>query len=198
MTGAMDRRLVAGALLIALAVIAVIAAYPLGPWRDGPVKNASHITITFPLPGDQIFVWGMALPPNPTQSEIRVTSIEPVGVAGLEVLGAVIDYPVRQPDGICLMYGDQTAPSFPPSGITTRPVKGTVLARAEPTGGTCGIQPEVLVGIRRPPDSAAGRIDALRMVYEHDGRTYELLVTYSLDICRPTPGATFCPGTELR
>lgn len=189
----MSRRVFLGVLLILLAVTAVVAANALrGPRGDGPVRTNSRFSVTFPLAYDQIFVWGTALPPNPSQTDVRITSIEPVGTSGLEILGVVVDFPVLRPDGICLTYGDQTAPSFPPPGVPTRDVNGTVLPTVDRERGTCGSHPEVLVGVRRLPNASAGRIDALRMLYVHEGITYELVMPYSFDACRPETNPTGC------
>jgi len=114
--------------------------------------------------------------------DIRIESVEPVGTRGLEVLGLVLNNSVLQPDGTCLSYGDRPAASFPPPEVPTREVNGAVLSAAN--GRTCTNDPSVLVGVRRPRDSSAGRIEALRMVYRHHGVTYELVMPYSLDICR--------------
>jgi hypothetical protein len=193
----MNRRVLVGGLLVLLASTAVVAANALrGPRQDGPVRTNSRVNIKFPLAYDQIFVWGMALPGNPTQTDALITSIEPVGTRGLEIVGVVVDFPVLRPDGICLMYGDQTAPSFPPPGVATRAVNGTVLVTDDRERGTCGSHPEVLVGVRRLPDSSAGRIDALRVVYVHEGTTYELVMPYSFDVCRPDPNSTSCAQGE--
>jgi hypothetical protein len=189
----MSRRVFMGGLLILVAVTAVVAANALrGPRDDGPVRTNSRFKVTFPLPDDQIFVWGTALPPNPSQTDARIISIEPVGISGLETLGVVVDFPVRRPDGTCLMYGDQTAISFPPPGVPTRDVNGTWLLADNKERGTCGSHPEVLVGLRRIPNASAGRIEALRMLYVHEGTTYELVMPYSFDACRPTPNVTGC------
>ena len=189
----MSRGILVGLLLILLAASAVVAANALrGPRGDGPVRTNSRVKLTFPLPDDQIFVWGMPLPPNPSQTDARIISIEPVGISGLEILGVVVDFPVRRPDGICLMYGDQTALSFPPPGVPTRDVNGTWLLTDEKERGTCGSHPEVLVGVRRIPNASAARIEALRVLYVHDGTTYELVMPYSFDACRPTPNVTGC------
>jgi hypothetical protein len=175
-----------------LAAIAVLAANGLrGSRQDGPVRTNSSVKIKFPLAYDEVFVWGMALPGNPTQTDVRITAIEPVGTRGLEILGVVVDFPVLRPDGICLMYGDRTAPSFPPPGTPTREVNGTLLSN-DTERGICGSQPEVLVGLRRVPNSSVGRIDALRMRYIHEGTTYELVMPYSFDVCKPDPNNKTC------
>jgi hypothetical protein len=188
----MSRRVLAGGLLVALAAIAVVGASSLrGLRQDGPVQTNSRVNVTYPL-ADEVFVWGTALPLNPTQTDARITSIEPVGARGLGILGVVVDFPVRRPDGTCLMYGVRPAPSFPPPGIPTQDPNGTTLPTEDSERGTCGTHPEVLVGVRRLPNASAGRIDALRMVYVHEGTTYELVMPYSFDACRPDPGTKSC------
>jgi len=189
------------AALLAVAAIAVLSIDVLrGPREDGPLKTNSSVRITYPLADDEVFVWGMNLPwvGDPAIGDIQIESIDPVGTRGLEVLGMVLNNSVLQADGTCLSYGDRTAPSFPPPGVTTRDVQGAVLSAAD--GRTCGNQPSVLVGIRRPSASSAGRIDALRMLYRHNGIRYELLMPYSLDICtgRVDAQGTRVPCTGIR
>jgi hypothetical protein len=119
---------------------------------------------------------------DPAVGDIRIDSIEPVGTADLQVLGLVLNNSVLQPDGVCLSYGNRLAASFPPPEVPIREVSGAVLSAA--AGKTCSNHPSVLVGIRRAPSSAAGRIEALRMLYHHQDVAYELVMPYSLDICR--------------
>lgn len=189
----MSRRVFVGALLIVVAVTGVVAANVVrGPRGDGPLRTSGRFSITVPLAYDQVFVWGTALPPNSSQADVRITSIDPVGTSGLEILGVLVDFPVRQADGTCLVYGVQSAPSFPPPGLPTRDVNGTVLPTVDGERGTCGSHPEVLVGVRRLPNAPAGRIDALRMLYVHEGITYELVMPYSFDACRPETNPAGC------
>ena len=179
------RPLVAAAALLAVAVIGVVAANALrGPRQDGPLKTTGSFNVSYSLGDDELFIWGMNLPwyGDSAVGDIRIESIEPVGTRGLEVLGLVLNNSVLQPDGTCLSYGDRPAASFPPPEVPTREVSGAVLSAAN--GRTCTNDPSVLVGVRRPRDSSAGRIEALRMVYRHHGVTYELVMPYSLDICR--------------
>lgn len=189
----MKRRILVGGLLVVLAVIVVVAANGLrGPRQDGPVRTNSRVTVSFPLAYDHVFVWGMPLPPNPTGSEVRIVSIEPVGITGLEILGVVVDFAVHRPDGSCLMYGVRPALSFPPPEIPTREVSGTLLLNNDRKPEACISDAEVLVGLRRVPNSSAGRIDALRMLYVHEGTTYELVMPYSFEVCRPDPNSKSC------
>ena len=197
----MARRLLAGAALLAVAVIGVVAANALrGPRQDGPLKTNGSFSVSYPLADDEVFIWGTDLPwyADPAVGDIRIDSIEPVGVRGLEVLGLVLNNSVRQSDGSCLSYGNRSAATFPPPEVPTRAVNGAVLSAAG--GRTCSNDPSVLVGVRRPRDSSAGRIEALRMVYRHQGVTYELVMPYSLDIYRVqtvTPGGRV-PCTGIR
>jgi hypothetical protein len=176
---------VIGAALLAVAVIAVVATISArGPRQDGPLKTNGSFNISYPLADDEVFVWGTNLPWNGDAAvgDIRIDSIEPVGTRGLEVLGLVLNNSVRQPDGSCLSYGDRPAASFPPPEAPTREVSGAVLSAS--AGRTCSNDPSVLVGVRWLPNSSVGRIDALRMLYRHQGTAYELVMPYSLDICR--------------
>jgi hypothetical protein len=177
-----SRRLAAAGLLVAFAVTALVATNALrGPRQDGPLQNRSRFNASIGLVENQVLTWGIDLPGNPTDTDIKIRSIEPVGARGIEVLGVVLDYP-RLRDGVCWSTGSHTD-AFPPVGVSTREVKDAVLP-AERTR-TCGNHPEVLVGIRRPPGSASGRIDALRMVYEHQGSVYQFDIAYGLDIHPP-------------
>jgi hypothetical protein len=177
------RRVLVLGLLVAFAAGAVVAANALrGPRHDGPLKTNSSVNIKFPLADDEIFIWGMDLPwdGGPAVGDISIDSIEPLGTHGLEVLGVVLTNSVPQPDGTCLSYGDRTAARFPPPDAATREANGAVLSTA--AGKTCANHPSVLVGVRRLSNAAAGRIDALRMLYRQNGITYELVMPYSLDV----------------
>jgi len=190
----MKRRVVLGVLALVFAASVVVAVNALrGPRKDGPLQSTNdRMNIKAPLAAEQILVWGKDLPWDPAVGDIRIESIEPVGTRGLEVLGLVLNNSVLQADGTCLAYaGARIVSSFPPPEIPTREVEGAVLVAAD--GSTCSNHPSVLVGVRRPPDSSAGRIDALRVLYVHEGSRYELVMPYSLDICPPQPKTKFCP-----
>ncbi len=184
----MTRRVLLSAVLVAITVVVVAAAIVLrGPRHDGPLTTNSAVNISYPLADEEVFVWGMNLPwyGDPAVGDIRIDSIEPVGTRGIEVLGLVLNNSVLRPDGSCLSYGDRPAASFPPSEVPTREVSGAVLSDAD--GKRCSNDPSVLVGVRWLPNSSAGRIDALRMLYHHRGVAYELVMPYSLDVCRGQP-----------
>ena len=185
----MTRRLLLGAALVAIAVVVASAIVLRGPRHDGPLKTNSSVTISYPLADNEIFIWGTNLPwyGDPAVGDIRIDSIEPVGTSGIEVLGLVLNNSVLQPDGICLSYGNRPAAIFPPPDVPTRAVSGAVLSAAD--AKRCSNDPSVLVGVRWLPNSSAGRIDALRMLYSHRGIAYELVMPYSLDICRGQPDA---------
>jgi hypothetical protein len=192
----MRRPVLTGALLLAVAItVAVAISALLAPRQGGPLQTTSRFNIKSPLATEELFVWGSQLPWDPAVGDIRIESIEPLGVRGLEVLGPVLSNSVLQADGTCLAYaGARLASSFPPPEIPTREVRGAVLVAA--SGSLCSNHSSVLVGVRRPSDSSAGTIDALRMVYTHEGTTYEIVMPYSLDICPPRPNAQFCPEGE--
>ena len=186
----MTRRVLLGGALIAGTVVIIVAVNALrGPRQDGPLKTNSSVGISFPLADDEVFIWGSNLPwyGDAAVGDIRIDSIEPVGTRGIEVLGLVLNNSVLQPDGVCLSYGNRVAASFPPPDVPTRAVGGAVLSAAG--GKTCTNLASVLVGVRWLPNSSAGRIDALRMLYRHQGVVYELVMPYSLDICREQPDA---------
>ena len=186
----MTRRVLISAVLGATAIVVVAAAIVLrGPRHDGPLTTNGAFNISYTLADNEVFVWGMNLPwyGDPAVGDIRIDSIEPVGTQGLEVLGLVLNNSVLQPDGSCLSYGAGPAASFPPPGVPTREVSGAVLSAAD--GKRCSNDPSVLVGVRWLPNSSAGRIDALRMLYHHRGTAYELVMPYGLGICRGQPDA---------
>jgi hypothetical protein len=185
----MTRRLLLGGALVAVMVIVLVAVNALrGPRQDGPLKTNSRVAVSYPLADNEVFIWGTNLPwYGDAAGDIRIDSIEPVGTSGIEVLGLVLNNSVLQPDGICLSYGNRVGGSFPPPDVPTRGVSGAVLSAAG--GKTCSNLPSVLVGVRWLPTSSAGRIDALRMLYRHEGVAYELVMPYSLDICRGQPDA---------
>lgn len=186
----MTRRLLLGGALVAVTVIVIVAVNALrGPRQDGPLKTNSSFAVSYPLADDEVFIWGTNLPwyGDAAVGDIRIDSIDPVGTRGIEVLGLVLNNSVLQPDGICLSYGNRVAATFPPPDVPTRAVSGAVLSAAG--GKTCSTLPSVLVGVRWLPNSSAGRIDAVRMLYRHEGVAYELVMPYSLDICRGQPDA---------
>jgi hypothetical protein len=186
----MTRRLLLGGALVAVTLIVIVAFNALrGPRQDGPLKTNSIFGVSYPLADDEVFIWGTNLPwyGDAAVGDIRIDSIEPVGTRGLEVLGLVLNNSVLQPDGSCLSYGNRPAASFPPPEVPTREVSGAVLSAAD--AKKCFNDPSVLVGVRWLPNSSAGRIDALRMLYHHQGIAYELVMPYSLDICRGQPDA---------
>jgi len=191
----MTRRLLLGGALVAVTVIVIVAVSALrGPRQDGPLKTNSSVTISYPLADNEVLIWGTNLPwyGDAAVGEIRIDSIEPVGARGLEVLGLVLNNSVLQPDGSCLSYGVRPAASFPPPEVPTRAVSGAVLSAAD--GKRCSNDPSVLVGVRWLPNSSAGRIDALRMLYHHRGTAYELVMPYGLYIC---PGQADAQGRRV-
>jgi hypothetical protein len=154
---------VIGAALLAVAVIAVVATISArGPRQDGPLKTNGSFNISYPLADDEVFVWGTNLPWNGDAVVGDIGSIR----SSLSALAAA---------------------TFPPPEVPTRGVSGAVLSAS--AGRTCSNDPSVLVGVRWLPNNSAGRIDALRMLYRHQGIAYELDMPYSLDICRVQPDA---------
>jgi hypothetical protein len=181
-----NRRFLIAGLVLAFAATGVVAANALrGPRDNGPIESRSRVNTSLALADDELLTWGMDLPLNPTQTDIKIRSLEPVGAIGVDVVGIAVDYPVLR-DGVCWSTGVQRG-SYPPPGIQTMEAKGAVLPAASTR--TCGTHPEMLVGVRRSRDSGAGRIEAMRMVYDLGGNAYELVIPYSLDVRRPGPDA---------
>jgi hypothetical protein len=183
------RRVLAGGLLLAVAVVAAVVVNALrGPRQDGPLQlpPGTQFTVRTALPDGEVLIWGMDLPWDPSNrvpGDIRIESIETVGVRGVEVLGLVLNNAVLRPDGICLSYGVRPAATFPPPDVPIRDVKGAVLPAEDKR--PCVNHPSVLVGVRRSPESALGVIEALRMLYEHQGTAYELVLPFTLEVRRP-------------
>jgi hypothetical protein len=191
----MTRRVLVVGLMLGLTATAIVTANALrGPRQDGPLQTNSRVNIKFPLADDEVFVWGMDLPfyGDPSVGDIQIDSIEPVGTRGLEMLGLVLNNAVLQADGVCLSYGTRTVARFPPPEVPTREVRGALLSAAG--GKVCANHPSVLVGVRRLPGSSDGRVEAMRMLYRHRGTAYELVMPYSLDICR---GAADAQGRRV-
>lgn len=181
-----DRRLILGVILIALAATFVVAASARwGRHQGGPLEARSHVTLRFPLPDGEALTWGMDLPRNPTSTEVTLEAIEPVGARGVEVIGTAASYPVLRADGMCVSIG--LVRGFPPAGVQTLEVRGAPVPAAGPPGPPrCGDQPPaVLIGVRRAPAAPTGTIDALRLLYVADGTHYEVLLPYSLELTRP-------------
>ena len=117
----------------------------------------------------------MPLPPNPTVADIKIEAIDLVDMAGLEIVGVSVYYPAD--GGLVNAYG------YPPAGIVTHPVEGSVIHAA----GSDSPVLQVLVGFRLAPEAATGEIGGLRVRYSlADGR-YETVLPWSLKINRNTP-----------
>ena len=162
--------------VIAAVVLVGIAAIRLaGDRSPGPLQPNSKSTVEFPLDAAQQATWGSPFPPNPTDSDIVIRSIEPIGVSGLDILGMVAS-------GAGAM-GVVNALGFPPQGVPTQPVQGTILAPA--TG--VSIQGDALVGVRLAAGATEGHIDGLRVRYVANGTDYEVDLPYALHIQSPPP-----------
>jgi hypothetical protein len=175
---ARSRRLGLSGLVLTAAILAVgVAAVTMSCSRDeGPLQPSSVTSVEFPLALEQVATWGADLPPNPTDADIVVSSIEPIDPAGLSILGLAMINPDVS-GGIVNAYG------FPPDGAATFPVEGSVISPSD------GSSPhlEVLIGVRLAEGSDSGSIKGLRLRYVADGREYEVVLPYSLGITLAAP-----------
>jgi hypothetical protein len=117
----------------------------------------------------------MPLPHNPTDSDIVVRSIEPISHQGLTILGTVmaISGPHSPPLGASPYH------EFPPAGYATFPVEGAVIRP--------GVSLTVVFGVRLAEGSESGRIEGLRVRYAVDGRVYEDVRRFNLEITLADP-----------
>jgi hypothetical protein len=167
-----------GLLVLALsaAILAVgIAAIALSGSPDaGPLQPSSTTTVELPLAADEAGTWGVDLPLNPTPSDIIIKSVEPIDPQGLAILGMTMTNP-RVAGGVVAV------PGYPPPGLATFPIEGSVLS---PSGGTSP-ELEVLIGVQLAQGSKRGTIQGLRVRYAIDRREYEVVLPYSLSLVLP-------------
>jgi hypothetical protein len=167
--------------VLATAATLVVAAVALNrPAVDGPLRGAEPFRVSIPAADGELVRWDTALPWNPTNVDIQLDSVELVGARGLELVGVVLSYPTLQPNGTCLSAGN--GPGFPPAG-RTEPVQGVVLPAA--TRRACTNYPTIVAGLRRPMGVPNGTVDAIRVVYEYEGKLYQLLMPTSFELRRP-------------
>ena len=184
-----DHRLAAVTILLAFVIIVMVAAnagwalHPGGPLQS-VIQNTSQVTLRYPIGDGEALTWGMALPRNPTLTEMTIWSVEPVGIHGVEVLGVLLSYPVLKPNGMCASIGLVTG--FPPAATPTREVRGAVLPTTDRM--TCEDQPTVFVGVRRMTHSLDGTVDAMRLLYMQQGTRYEVILPFRLEVTQPQSG----------
>jgi hypothetical protein len=174
--------LIAIAVVALAAIAAAVAAGAIrGPDADGPLRAYGPFRVTIPAADDEVFHWETHIPWNPTSTDIRLRSVELVGVRSVEVAGTVMSYPTLQANGICLSVGQ--APGFPPPGPTTDEINGVRLPAAQ--SRTCTNYPTFVVGVRRPAGIPVGTVEGVRVRYEHEGRDFEVLLPSSVELRRP-------------
>ena len=137
--------------------------------------------MSMPSADSELVRWEPGLPFNPTDTDVHLHTIELVDVKGLDVVGIVLNTPTLRADGICLSGGNGSG--FPPSGTSTDQIDGALLVAASKR--TCTNYPQISVGLRRPVGTPTGSVAAVRLRYEHAGRSYELLMPTSVEIHRP-------------
>jgi hypothetical protein len=172
MEAAPSRRLPRAALVVIVAILTlgIGATVTSGNPLEGPLPPAGG-GIEFSLAPDQSGTWAMPPPSNPTDRDIVLRSIEPIDPEGLTILGMAMAHPGVAATG---------AVAFPPAGVETRPVEGSVIS---PRGGATP-HLDVLIGVQLAEGSESGSIRGLRVVYVVGIRQYEVLLAYSLRITR--------------
>lgn len=139
---------------------------------DGPLPVSGGVAVTFEAAVGKAVSWGMPLDGSEHGVAI-VQRIEPEGVEGLDLLGVRLCHSSPEPraDGTYLNCAPVSSHSWPPEGVTTAEVEGTVLE-----GHLIGL----LIGVRRQPVAPEGTISSVRIVYTVDGVTYETVEPWSL------------------
>ena len=167
--------------LCAVACVAFTSCALLGPPPPGPLAAGQGFHVSMPSADGELMRWDPGLPFNPTDTDIRLRAIELVDVKGLDVVGIVLNTPTLRPDGTCLSGGN--GGGFPPPGSSSDRIDGALLVAA--SRRTCTNYPQISVGLRRPIGTPTGSVAAVRLRYEHAGRSYELLMPTSVEIHRP-------------
>lgn len=176
---------------VALAAIVFIAASAVAghPRSDGPLQASGGYSVRVPLSPGEEFTWSLALPFNPTEDDIRIREVTLEAPSGLTIMGVLMTYGIRHQDGSCSSGG--ATDGFPPTvvradGTTVEYPSGPVPGAIVPARGdrTCETHPSVSVGVRRDANTETGRIEGLRLRYEHRGADYEVLLQWSLTVER--------------
>jgi hypothetical protein len=147
---------------LVLATMAVVASTMR---TDGPLATVSRAEIRFPLGDGQVATWGMPLS-NQTTSDIEVEAVDLVDVTGLEIVGTSTHNPL---DG-----GIGSALGYPPAGIVTSPIAGSIIR-----GGSAL---DVLTGLRLAPGASSGGIGGLRVRHNSASNNYETVLPWSLKV----------------
>ena len=166
---------------LAFVSVSLISCGLFGPPASGPLQAGQGFHVSMPAADGEVMRWDPGLPFNRTDTDIHLRAIELVGVNGLDVVGIVLSTPTLRPDGTCLSAGN--VPGFPPPGTNTDRIEGALLVGE--SRRTCTNYPQISVGLRRPVGTATGRVDAVRLRYDQEGRAYELLMPTSIEVHRP-------------
>jgi hypothetical protein len=159
------------ALVIAGLALGIGVVMAFGDRNEDPVRPPSASSVEFPLAPEQAATWGVPLFPNPTDSDIVVKSVELIDTVGLSILGMTM----TNPD---VTGGMGAGLGFPPDGIATFPIEGSVIS---PRGGPTP-RLQVLVGVRLADGRDSGSITAVRVRYVAAGREFEVILPFSLGI----------------
>jgi hypothetical protein len=138
----------------------------------------ANVSVNYPAHPGITTTWGM---PAPSGAEGRLTSVELLGVANLEIVGVLgCASWTSHPDGSRIHCAPTTANGWPPAGVTALPVEGLALP-GNPDQAT-----GILVGVRRLTSESPGSIAAVRLWYESGGRTYQVVQPWSLTLVQPS------------
>lgn len=161
----------------AIAVVALVAVFALsrGVRQDGPVPITDAVTVEYEYAAGEATTWGTTLPAVGGSVAARLISVEPIGVSGLDVIGiAACD---KRLSG-CAVVNER---GWPLPDVESREVAGLTLHPA----GAGRTAYQLLVGVRRHANADVGTLEAIRLVYEIHGTTYEVTEPWSLRILAP-------------
>ena len=161
------------AVVVLVAAVVVAASATFGTRHGGPFDGYGKVGVAWPAAIGDSVTWAMPLPDNPTTTDILIDSITPAGVVGLEVLGVLVST-----QGCAALPTIST--TFPPSGVSATVPQGAVLAALSQP---CALH--ALLGVRRLPGSATGRIEGLRIRYHVGGIAYEDTLPWTLEVREP-------------
>lgn len=127
------------------------------------------------------------MPLNQSASDAVIRAVDLVGVRGINVLAIAATYGLERPDGSCLAAG--ATYGFPPTaaeedGKIVEFPRREIVGAVVPFEGhrSCTSHPSISVGVRHTGAADFGRIEAVRVRYEHAGVDYELVLPWSLTV----------------
>lgn len=139
-------------------VVATAGAYLLlRPSVDsgGPLASQEAVEWCAPAGDDDAVTWGAVTLTNRTDEPITLNSVDPTGVSGGATVTDILVAPISDTTLVGMLSGWQ-----PPADV--EPVDGWTIT----PGDTANVVARVSL------DSAAGRVDGLKVDYRHGGRHY--------------------------